>query len=107
MAAKAGTPDDHRAIERYFLTLAKRDTAEADEHVALAKAYRGTRIAQAAVHHDRLAGLSRDSAKEATAAAEMHKQLAGVGGKRRSTHPGRRCAASPVDNDTDRPDWHC
>ena len=41
-------------------------------------AHRGTRIAQAAVHHDRLAGLSRDSAKEATAAAEMHKQLAGV-----------------------------
>jgi hypothetical protein len=41
-------------------------------------AYRGTRIAQAAVHHDRLAVLSRDSAKEVTAAAAMHKQLAGV-----------------------------
>ena len=78
MAAKAGTPDDHHALEEYFVTLAKRDTAEANEHVALAQAYRGTRIAQAAVHHDRLAGLSRDSAKEATAAAEMHKQLAGV-----------------------------
>jgi len=78
MAAKAGTSDDHRALEEYFVTLAKRDTAEAKEHVALAQAYRGTRIAQAAVHHDRLAGLSRDSAKEATAAAEMHKQLAGV-----------------------------
>jgi len=78
MAAKAGTPDDHRALEEYFVTLAKRDTAEANEHMALAQAYRGTRIAQAAVHHDRLAGLSRDSAKEATAAAEMHKQLAGV-----------------------------
>ena len=78
MAAKAGTPADHRALEEYFLTLAKRDTAEANEHVALAQAYRGTRIAQAAVHHDRLAGLARDSAKEATAGAEMHKQLAGV-----------------------------
>jgi len=44
----------------------------------LAQTYRGTRIAQAAVHHDRLAGLSRDAAKEATAAAEMHKGLAGV-----------------------------
>jgi len=78
MAAKASTPADHRALEEYFLTLAKRDTAEANEHEALAQVFRGTRIAQAAVHHDRLAGLSRDSAKEATAAAEMHKQLAGV-----------------------------
>ena len=41
--------------------------------------YRGTRIAQAAVHCDVLVRLSRDAAKEATAAAEMHKQLAGVG----------------------------
>jgi hypothetical protein len=79
LAAKASTPAEHRGLEEYFLTLAKRYTAEANEHVALAQAYRGTRIAQAAVHHDRLAGLSRDGAKEATAAAEMHKQLAGVG----------------------------
>ena len=78
MAAKAGTPNDHQALEEYFLTLAKRETAEANEHMALAQAYRGTRIAQAAVHHDRLAGLSRDAAKEATTAAEMHKQLAGL-----------------------------
>ena len=78
MAAKAGTPADHRALEEYFLTLVKRYIAEANEHVALAQAYRGTRIAQAAAHHDRLAGLSRDAAKEATAGAEMHKQLAGV-----------------------------
>jgi hypothetical protein len=79
LAAKAGTPAEHRGLEEYFLTLAKKYTAEANEHAALAQAYRGTRIAQAAVHHDRLAGLSRDGAKEATAAAEMHKQLAGVG----------------------------
>ena len=79
LAAKAGTPAEHRGLEEYFLTLAKRYTAEASEHVALAQAYRGTRIAQAAVHHDRLANLSRDGAKEATAAAEMHKQLAGIG----------------------------
>jgi len=78
LAAKASTPAEHRALEEYFLTLARRYTAEANEHVALAQAYKGTRIAQAAVHHDRLAGLSRDAAKEATAGAEMHKQLAGV-----------------------------
>jgi hypothetical protein len=79
LAAKARTPAEHRGLEEYFLTLAKRYTSDANEHVALAQAYRGTRIAQAAVHHDRLAGLSRDGAKEATAAAEMHKQLAGIG----------------------------
>ena len=45
---------------------------------AMAAAYRGTRIAHAAVHCDRLIELSRDSAKEATEAAAMHKQLAGV-----------------------------
>ena len=43
----------------------------------MAQAYRGTRIAQAAVHHDRLVTLSRDTAKEANAAAAMHRQLAG------------------------------
>ena len=78
LAAKASTPAEHRGLEEYFLTLARRYMAEANEHVALAQAYRGTRIAQAAVHHDRLAGLSRDAAKEATAGAAMHKQLAGL-----------------------------
>ena len=79
MAAKASSPADHRALEEYFLTLAKRYTAEAAEHATTANTYRGTRIAQAAVHCDNLVTLSKDAAKEATAAAEMHKQLAGVG----------------------------
>lgn len=78
LAAKARTPAEHKALEEYFVTLAKRYTKEANEHVALAQSYRGTKIAQAAVHHDRLAALARDSAKESTAAAEMHKQLADV-----------------------------
>jgi hypothetical protein len=78
LAAKAGSPAEHRALEEYFRTLAKRATAEANEHVALAQTYRGTRIAHAAVHHDRLAKLSRDAAGEATEAADMHKGLAGI-----------------------------
>lgn len=78
LAAKAGTPAEHRALEEYFATLARRDTAAADEHVALSATYRGTKIAQAAAIHDHLARLARDSAKEATAAAEMHKQLATI-----------------------------
>jgi hypothetical protein len=76
LAAKASTPAEHRALEEYFLTLAKRYTAEANEHATMAQTYRGTRIAQAAVHHDRLAALGRDSAKEAYEGAAMHKQLA-------------------------------
>ena len=79
MAAKAGSPAEHRALEEYFLTLAKRYTADATEHATTANTYRGTRIAQAAGHCDNLVRLSKDAAKEATAAAEMHKQLAGVG----------------------------
>jgi hypothetical protein len=78
LAAKANTPADHHALEEYFLTAAKRYTADANEHTAMAQAYRGTRIAQAATHCDRLVTQLRDQAKEATAAAAMHKQLATV-----------------------------
>ena len=78
LAAKAGTPAEHRALEEYFLTLAKRYATAADEHVILSQTYRGTTIAQASAIHDHLTRLARDSAKEATAAAEMHKQLATV-----------------------------
>ena len=63
--------------EEYFLALATRYTADANEHAATARTYRGTKIAQAAVHCDRLVMLSREEAKEATAAAAMHKQLGG------------------------------
>jgi len=79
MAAKASSPAEHRALEEYFLTLAKRYTAEAAEHATTANTYRGTKITVAAVHCDNLVRLSRDAAKQATAAAAMHKQLAVVG----------------------------
>ena len=78
LAARARTPADHRALEEYFLTASKRYTADANEHVAMAQSYRGTRIAQAAVHGDRLVSLSRVSAEEAVAAAAMHKAFAGL-----------------------------
>ena len=79
LAARANTPADHHALEEYFQTAAKRYGEAVKEHTSMAQAYRGTRIAQAADHCDRLVKLSRDAAKEATAAAEMHKQLATVG----------------------------
>jgi hypothetical protein len=80
LAAKASTPAEHRGLEEYFATLAKRYTRDAERHAQFAAAYRNSlRVAHAAVTHDHLAELSRDAAKEATAAAEMHKQLAGIG----------------------------
>jgi hypothetical protein len=78
LAAKASTPADHKALEEYFVTLAKRYTRAADEHVTRSATYRGTRIAQASAIQDHLARLARDSAGEAAAAADMHKQLATI-----------------------------
>jgi hypothetical protein len=78
LAAKANTPADHRALAEYFQTQAKRYTADATAHAAIAQSYRGTQIAHAADHCDRIVAFSRDAAKEATEAAAMHNQLAGV-----------------------------
>ena len=78
LAARARTPADHGALAEYFRTQATRYTTTAREHATMAQTYRGTRIAQAAAHCDRLVRLSRESAAEATAAAEMHRQLAGI-----------------------------
>jgi len=77
-SAATATPPEHHALYEYFLTLATRHSADAKEHAALAQVYRGTRLAQVALHHDRLAVLARESAKEATAAAVMHKDLADI-----------------------------
>ena len=79
LAARASTPADHHMLEEYFQTAARRYREAVNEHTSMAQAYRGTRIAQAAAHCDHLVALSRDEAKEATGAAEMHKQLATVG----------------------------
>lgn len=78
LAAKAATPADHRALQEYFLTAAKRYTSDANDHAAIARTYRGTRIAQAADHCDRLVANAREAAKEATAAAGMHAQFANL-----------------------------
>ena len=76
LAAKASTPREHRVLQEYFQALEKRYASDATQHVAFAQAYRGTRIAQAAVHHDRLAERAREAAKEAGEAAAMHSALA-------------------------------
>ena len=78
LAAKASTPADHHGLEEYFRTLALRYDADEKAHDAFAAGVRSTRIEQTAAMHSRLAALSREAAKEARAAADMHKQLATV-----------------------------
>jgi hypothetical protein len=83
LAGAAHTASDHHALEEYFLTLAKQKTAEATAHATMANSYRvsGQRRGSefAAMHCDSLAKQARDAAKEATASAELHRQLANVG----------------------------
>ena len=82
LAMTARSAADHRALEEYFATLAKKNNADADDHVAMAKTYRaGVRKGtyDPAVHCDRLAKLAREAAKEANEAAALHKQLANIG----------------------------
>jgi hypothetical protein len=82
LAMAARTRADHLALEEYFLTVAKKNATEAADHVAMAKAYRaGVRKGtyDPAVNCDRLARIARDAAKEATEAANLHRQLANIG----------------------------
>src|SRR5690606_37999671 len=82
LAATASTSADHRALETYFLTQAKRYTSDAAEHAGLARSYRRRPRAEAnaiaaARHCDRLEARALDAAKEATAAAAEHRTLSG------------------------------
>jgi len=68
LAMMARTRADHLSLQEYFATLAKKNTAEAEDYTTMAKAYRagahkGTY--DAAVTFDRLARIARDAAKEA------------------------------------------
>jgi len=82
MAAAARTAADHAFLEEYFVTLAARYTAGAEQHAAMASAYRANasrRGGDPAVHCDRLVTLSRQEAAEARAAAAEHRNLAPIG----------------------------
>lgn len=79
LAASAKSATDHRRLEEYYLTVAKKYTADAESHQAMAQAYRaGVRKGtfDPATHCDRLMTLSRNAAKEANEAASLHHQLA-------------------------------
>ena len=76
--ARADTPADHRALAEYFQAAALRYTAEAKTNASIAASYRGTKIAQVEAIYDRIVANARESAKEATAAADMHLQFANI-----------------------------
>jgi hypothetical protein len=80
LAAKAGTPAEHAALEEYHRTLAKDYSADAETHVAMAGAYRTlarTPAGDPAAHCDRLVRELREAAAEARVAADNHKEMAG------------------------------
>ena len=82
LAMMARTAADHHALEEYFMTLAKKNTDDAESHTAMAQLYRaGVRksVGDPAAHCDRLVKLAREAAKEATEAATLHRQLANIG----------------------------
>jgi hypothetical protein len=83
LARRARTPADHRVLAEYYLTLETRETALANEHARMASMHRvsGERRAAeiAAIYCDRMARLSREAAKHASAAASVHRQLASIG----------------------------
>lgn len=82
LAMTARTPADHHSLEEYFATVAKRNTADAESHVAMAQVYRMSArkgSVDPASHCDLLVKLARAAATEATAAATLHRQLANVG----------------------------
>lgn len=78
LAASAETAADHRVLEEYFTSLAARYDREAADHAAYARSWRGmTKVPSApttAAHCDRVANQRREAAKEARAAAAMHKE---------------------------------
>ena len=79
LAARARTRTDHLALAEYLRMVARRHTRDANEHMRQALTFRGGRLGQADVHHENEASAARAAAREATRAAELHRQLATVG----------------------------
>lgn len=79
LAANARTAADHHALEAYFVDIEKQYTRAANEHLAMAQAYRAApnrRGGDPAAHCDRLVRLSREAAREAQALAAEHRHAA-------------------------------
>jgi hypothetical protein len=85
LVANAKTSADHLTLQTHFLALAAKYEADADNHVAEAKAYRKNPSFRdtkspggpgTATHCERFADLTRQAAKEARELAAMHERMA-------------------------------
>jgi hypothetical protein len=78
----ARTPTDQRVLEEYFLNVARAETATADAHAVMGQMQRAgaTRgLNDPAAHCERMVKLARAASTQATANAELHRQLANIG----------------------------
>jgi len=82
LAKSARTSTDQRVLEEYFLTVARAETATADAHAVMGQMQRAgaTRgLNDPAAYCDRMVKLARAASTQATANAELHRQLANIG----------------------------
>jgi hypothetical protein len=82
LAKSARTPTDQRVLEEYFLTVARAETATADARAVMGQMQRAgaTRgLNDPAAHCERMVKLARAASTQATANAELHRQLANIG----------------------------
>jgi hypothetical protein len=82
LALTARTRADHLVLREYYLTLAKKRAAEADNYLTIAISYRaGVRNGHydPGFAYERLAKSARKEAREATQAADRHQVFANIG----------------------------
>jgi hypothetical protein len=82
LAKSARTSTDQRILEEYFLTVARAETAKANAHAVMGQMQRAvaTRgLNDPAAYCDRMVKLARAASTQATASAELHRQLANIG----------------------------
>jgi hypothetical protein len=72
LAVAALTEGGGGELKEYFQMLADQFNAEAERHEAMAATYRGTRMATAADHCERLSKASRQAAREANTTAALY-----------------------------------
>lgn len=81
LALSARTRTDHLALQEYYMNVAGKRAAEAEEHLRIATGYRAVIWKGAwdpAATRQRLARLARQAATRATEAANRHRQLATI-----------------------------
>ena len=82
LVAKAATPAEHAQLRQHYLDMVAIYTADADAHVAMAKAYgrnpgnpNRPAFGNPAIHIDRIAQRARDAAATARELATYHERL--------------------------------